>query len=180
MSEPTFIKSSEPFKVAMPEGSTVARSQKAKVGDDVRRVLADDEFVNVEDTHSDNVQSGASGGIKKDRFVHGDSSISQNSARLQSSGGLKNNVQSGASGGLKNSSFVTGAGASSSRSQTQTSKLNSPEAQAAALAADSKEEERLAMLEMNFPARIVHLKIENDTIREQLNELNAQIKPGRK
>ena len=168
MSEPTFIKSSEPFKVAMPEGSTVARSQKAKVGDDVRRVLADDEFVNVEDTHSDNVQSGASGGIRKDRFVNGDSSISQNSARLQSSGGLKN------------SSFVTGAGASSSRSQTQTSKLNSPEAQAAALAADSKEEERLAMLEMNFPARIVHLKIENDTIREQLNELNAQIKPGRK
>ena len=168
MSEPTFIKSSEPFKVAMPEGSTVARSQKAKVGDDVRRVLADDEFVNVEDTHLDNVQSGASGGIKKDRFVHGDSSISQNSARLQSSGGLKN------------SSFVTGARASSSRSQTQTSKLNSPEAQAAALAADSKEEERLAMLEMNFPARIVHLKIENDTIREQLNELNAQIKPGRK
>jgi hypothetical protein len=168
MSEPTFIKSSEPFKVAMPEGSTVARSQKAKVGDDVRRVLADDEFVNVEDTHSDNVQSGASGGIKKDRFVHGDSSISQNSARLQSSGGLKN------------SSFVSGSGASSSRSQTQTSKLNSPEAQAAALAADSKEEERLAMLEMNFPARIVHLKIENDTIREQLNELNAQIKPGRK
>jgi hypothetical protein len=143
MSEPTFIKSSEPFKVAMPEGSTVARSQKAKVGDDVRRVLADDEFVNVEDTHLDNVQSGASGG-------------------------------------LKNSSFVTGARASSSRSQTQTSKLNSPEAQAAALAADSKEEERLAMLEMNFPARIVHLKIENDTIREQLNELNAQIKPGRK
>ena len=168
MSEPTFIKSSEPFKVAMPEGSTVARSQKAKVGDDVRRVLADDEFVNVEDTHLDNVQSGASGGIKKDRFVHGDSSISQNSARLQSSGGLKN------------SSFVSGSGASSSRSQTQTSKLNSPEAQAAALAADSKEEERLAMLEMNFPARIVHLKIENDTIREQLNELNAQIKPGRK
>ena len=168
MSDPTFIKSSEPFKVAMPEGSTVARSQKAKVGDDVRRVLADDEFVNVEDTHSDNVQSGASGGIKKDRFVHGDSSISQNSARLQSSGGLKN------------SSFVSGSGASSSRSQTQTSKLNSPEAQAAALAADSKEEERLAMLEMNFPARIVHLKIENDTIREQLNELNAQIKPGRK
>jgi hypothetical protein len=168
MSEPTFIKSSEPFKVAMPEVSTVARSQKAKVGDDVRRVLADDEFVNVEDTHSDNVQSGASGGIKKDRFVHGDSSISQNSARLQSSGGLKN------------SSFVSGSGASSSRSQTQTSKLNSPEAQAAALAADSKEEERLAMLEMNFPARIVHLKIENDTIREQLNELNAQIKPGRK
>ena len=36
------------------------------------------------------------------------------------------------------------------------------------------------MAEMNFPARIVHLKIENDTIREQLNELNAQIKPGRK
>jgi hypothetical protein len=152
----------------MPEGSTVARSQKAKVGDDVRRVLADDEFVNVEDTHSDNVQSGASGGIKKDRFVHGDSSISQNSARLQSSGGLKN------------SSFVSGSGGSSSRSQDQTNKLNSPEAQAAALAADSKEEERLAMLEMNFPARIVHLKIENDTIREQLNELNAQIKPGRK
>jgi hypothetical protein len=152
----------------MPEGSTVARSQKAKVGDDVRRVLADDEFVNVEDTHSDNVKSGASGGIRKDRFVNGDSSISQNSARLQSSGGLKN------------SSFVSGSGGSSSRSQDQTNKLNSPEAQAAALAADSKEEERLAMLEMNFPARIVHLKIENDTIREQLNELNAQIKPGRK
>lgn len=168
MSEPAFIPSNAPFKVTMPEGSTVARSQKAKVGDDVRRVLADDEFVNVEDNHSDNVKSGASGGIKKDRFVNGDSSISQNSARLQNSGGLKN------------SSFVSGSGASSSRSQTQTSKLNSPEAQAAALAADSKEEERLAMLEMNFPARIVHLKIENDTIREQLNELNAQIKPGRK
>ncbi|MEI6661478.1 MAG: hypothetical protein WCL01_05100 [Comamonadaceae bacterium] len=143
MSEPTFIPSSEPFKVSMPEGSTVARSQSANVGDDVRRVLADDEFVNVEDTHSDNVKSGESGG-------------------------------------LKNSSFVTGTGASSSRSQTQTNKLNSPQAQAAALAADSKEEERLAMLEMNFPARIVHLKIENDTIREQLNELNTQIKPGRK
>ena len=168
MSDPTFIKSSEPFKVTMPEGSTVARSQKAKVGDDVRRVLADDEFVNVEDTHSDNVKSGASGGIRKDKFANGDRSISQNSARLQNSGGLKN------------SSFVSGSGGSSSRSQTQTSKLNSPEAQAAALAADSKEEERLAMLEMNFPARIVHLKIENDTIREQLNELNAQIKPGRK
>ncbi len=168
MSDPAFIPSNAPFKVTMPEGSTVARSQKAKVGDDVRRVLADDEFVNVEDTHSHNLKSGENGGIKKDRFVNGDRSISQNSARLQNSGGLKN------------SSFVSGSGASSSRSQTQTSKLNSPEAQAAALAADSIEEERLAMLEMNFPARIVHLKIENDTIREQLNELNAQMKPGRK
>ena len=168
MSEPTFIKSSEPFKVAMPEGSTVARSQKAKVGDDVRRVLADDEFVNVDDTRSDHMESDGSGGVRKDKFANGDTSISQNTARLQNSGGLNN------------SSFVSGTGASSSRAQTQTNKLNSPEAQAAALAADSKEEERLAMLEMNFPARIVHLKIENDTIREQLNELNSQIKPGRK
>lgn len=168
MNKPTFIPSREPFKVTMPDGSTVARSQTAKVGDDVRRVLADDEFVNVEDSRSDQTKSDASGGIKKDRFAQGGASISQNTARLQNSGGLKN------------SSFVKGAGASSSGSQTQTSKLNTPEAQAAALAADSKEEERLAMLEMNFPARIVHLKIENDAIREQLNALNTQIKPGRK
>ena len=103
MTEPAFIKSNEPFKVTMPEGSTVARSQKAKVGDDVRRVLADDEFVNVEDTHSDQMESGASGGIKKDKFANGDRSISQNSARLQNSGGLKN------------SSFVSARGAASWR-----------------------------------------------------------------
>ena len=165
MSEPAFIPSSEPFKVTMPEGSTVARSQSAKVGDDVRRVLADDDFLNVEDTHSDHMGNEANGGIRKDKFANADKSISQNTARLQNSGGLNN------------SSFVSGTGASSGSAKNQSSKLNSPEAQAAALAADSKEEERLAMLEMNFPARIVHLKIENDSIREQLNDLNAQMKP---
>lgn len=144
MSEPAFIKSSEPFKVAMPEGSTVARSQTAKVGNDVRRVLADDEFVNVE--------------------VH----VDENTVLLQSGGGRKS---------------VDFASTKSPAPGTQTTplaKTNPAAAQAAALAADAKEEERLAMAEMNFPARIVHLKIENDAIRKQLNALDTQIKPGRK
>ena len=141
MSEPAFIKSSEPFKVAMPEGSTVARSQTAKVGNDVRRVLADDEFVNAE--------------------VH----VDENTVLLQSGGGRKSVAFASANNPALASKAATLA------------KTNPAAAQAAALAADAKDEERLAMLEMNFPARIVHLKIENDAIRKQLNELNAQMKP---
>ena len=139
MSEPTFIPSSEPFKVSMPEGSTVARSQSANVGDDVRRVLADDEFVNVE------------------------VNVDEHSVMLQSSGGVKDANLAKLRNGVGNAS--------------KKPLFAKPSPQAAALAADSKEEERLALLEMNFPARIVHLKIENDSIREQLNELNAQMKP---
>jgi hypothetical protein len=141
MSEPAFIPSSEPFKVTMPEGSTVARSQSAKVGDDVRRVLADDEFVNVE--------------------VH----IDENTVLLQGSGGLKSVA------------FASAKSVSPDKKSASIAQVNPALAQVAALAADSKEEERLAMLEMNFPARVVHLKIENDAIRKQLNELNAQMKP---
>lgn len=144
MSEPAFIKSSEPFKVAMPEGSTVARSQTAKVGNDVRRVLADDEFVNAE--------------------VH----IDENTVLLQSGGGRKS------------VDFASTKSLSPASKAATLAKTNPALAQAAALAADAKEEERLAMAEMNFPARIVHLKIENDAIREQLNALDTQIKPGRK
>ena len=142
MSEPAFIPSSEPFKVSMPEGSTVARSQSANVGDDVRRVLADDEFVNVE------------------------VNVEEHSLLLQSSGGVKvaNLAKLGSDVGNASKKPL----------------FTKPSPQVAALAADSKEEERLAILEMNFPARVVHLKIENDAIREQLNELIAQIKPGRK
>jgi hypothetical protein len=141
MSEPTFIPSSEPFKVSMPEGSTVARSQSANVGDDVRRVLADDEFVNVEDN------------------------VEEHSLRLQSSGGVK----------VANLAKL-GSGVGNASKKPLFTK-SSP--QVAASTADSKEEERLALLEMDFPARVVHLKIENDTVRKQINELNAQIKPGR-
>jgi hypothetical protein len=144
MSEPAFIKSSEPFKVAMPEGSTVARSQTAKVGNDVRRVLADDEFVNAE--------------------VH----VDENSVLLQSGRGRKSVA------------FASTNTLSPATASAPLAKTNPAAAQAAALAADAKEEERLAMAEMNFPARIVHLKIENDAIREQLNALDTQIKPRRK
>lgn len=141
MSEPTFIPSSEPFKVTMPDGSTVARSQKAKVGDDVRRVLADDEFVNVE--------------------VH----IDENTVLLQIGGGRTKSATLGS------------AQLTSKAIKPAIAKIGVAVTQVAALAADSIEEERLAMLEMNFPARVVHLKIENDAIRKQLNELNAQMKP---
>ncbi len=141
MSEPTFIPSSEPFKVTMPEGSTVARSQTAQVGNDVRRVLADDEFVNVE--------------------VH----VDENTVLLQSGGGRKS------------VGFARKKDSSLANPSARLTKTNDALAQVAALAADSKEEDRLAILEMNFPARVVHLKIENDAIRKQLNELNAQMKP---
>jgi len=147
MSDPEFFPSHAPHKVEMPEGSNVAKSKSAHVGTDIRRV-AKDEHIEGEELE-----------------VHPDNTI-----LLQ-----------------------TGAGAASNivkippqeKKELKTVAINAAPAQGAASAAAGKgsiagsdipEFETEEMVEMDFPARVIQLKIENDTVREQLKALDALLK----
>ncbi len=146
MSEPEFFPSHAPHKVEMPEGSNVAKSKSAQVGTDIRRV-AKDEHLEGEDLE-----------------IHPDNTI-----LLQSSAGAASNI-------VKLPS--------QEKKELKTVEIKSPKdpanatTSAAAANAPSNaiaEFETEEMVEMDFPARVIRLKIENDQIREQLKALDSLI-----
>jgi len=146
MSEPEFFPSHAPHKVEMPEGSNVAKSKSAHVGTDIRRVDTSEQIEGEElEIHPDNMI-----------LLDTDAGAASNIVKLPSQ--EKKALKTAA---IK----ATGVPA---RAQTGA-------AQASASIDGIEEFETEEMVEMDFPARVIQLKIENDQIREQLKALDALI-----
>jgi len=148
MSDPEFFPSHAPHKVEMPEGSNVAKSKSAHVGSDIRRVAKDETIADEELTVA-----------------------AENIITLESSAAAINIVKLPPQDAKK--------------LKTVAIKTAGPSAKAGAqLDADSGKDgleaefETEEMVEMDFPARVIQLKIENDTIREELKALDALMKNG--
>jgi len=148
MSEPEFFPSHAPHKVEMPEGSNVAKSKSAQVGTDIRRVAKDENIAEEELEIA-----------------------LENTIRLQSDAAASNIVKLAPQEKkeLKTLAFKTAAPAVKAGTASGTSD------QAAELEAEFETEE---MVELDFPARVIQLKIENDAIRVQLKALDALMKGG--
>ena len=148
MSEPEFFPTHAPHKVEMPEGSNVAKSKSAHVGTDIRRV-AKDENIAEEDLEI----------------------APENTILLQGAGAAASNIVKlppQEKKALKTVAIKTAA----------TAKASAPSAGSAQDAELEAEFETEEMVEMDFPARVIQLKIENDAIREQLKALDALMKGG--
>jgi hypothetical protein len=146
MSEPEFFPSHAPHKVEMPEGSNVAKSKSAQVGTDIRRV----------DTH-EQIEG-------EDLEVHPDNTI-----LLQSSASAASNIVKLPPQQKKDLKTVAIA------SSKDAAKAITSDAAAIALGNAIAEFETEEMVEMDFPARVIQLKIENDKIREELKALDSLI-----
>ena len=149
MSEPEFFPSHAPHHVEMPEGSNVAKSKSAHVGSDIRRVAKDE---TIADEHLEVAP--------------------ENTIRLQSASAAASNIvklPQQEKKALKtvaiNLAEATAKAANASGASPQDSELE----------AEFETEE---MVEMDFPARVIQLKIENDAIREELKALDALMKGG--
>ena len=149
MSEPEFFPSHAPHKVEMPEGSNVAKSKSAQVGTDIRRVDTRETIVEEE------AQKLAADNIVDPKIAGPTSNI------------VKLPPQTGKA--LKTVAIKT------ARSAAKASDRSSAGAWEAGLEAEFETEE---MVEMDFPARVIQLKIENDAIRVQLKALDALMKGG--
>lgn len=146
MSDPEFFPSHAPHHVEMPEGSNVAKSKSAHVGTDIRRVDTREQIEG------------------EDLEVHPDNTI-----LLQSSAGAASNIVKLPPQEKKDLKTVA---------------ITSPKDAARAITSDPAaiasgdaiaEFETEEMVEMDFPARVIQLKIENDKIREELKALDSLI-----
>jgi hypothetical protein len=146
MSEPEFFPSHAPHTVEMPEGSNVAKSKSAQVGTDIRRVDKHEQIEGEDlDIHPDNMI-----------LLETGAGAASNIVKLppQEKKALKTVA-------IKAAGEPAGARTSAAEAT----------AQAQAFAEFETEE----MVEMDFPARVIQLKIENDQVREQLKALDSLI-----
>ena len=149
MSEPEFFPSHAPHKVEMPEGSNVAKSKSAHVGTDIRRVDTRETIVEEE------AQKLATDNIVDPKIAGPTSNIVKLPPQEKKA--------------LKTVAIKT------AQSAAQASAQSNAGAWEAGLEAEFETEE---MVEMDFPARVIQLKIENDAIRVQLKALDALMKGG--
>jgi hypothetical protein len=171
-SEPLIIKSNQPHSVTMPEGTNVAVGKKGEEGTPaVRKVLADpDEHVvehlvmdggvsksidqnvsvNAQDPNYKGYQSAAE---MPDRFVSNEKSAdipppSRKSVDITKLDSI-----------LKPQEKAVGADTNESKAVTQEE------------AAGNSKSDHAAQPEMDFPARVINIKIENDQLRARLDNL---------
>ncbi len=149
MSEPEFFPSHAPHHVEMPEGSNVAKSKSAHVGTDIRRVAKDENIA------------------EEDLDIAPENTILLQSASIAANNIVKLPPQEKTV--LKTVAIKSAAPAANANNAVG----------ASALADDVEAEfETEEMVEMDFPARVIQLKIENDAIRVQLKALDALMKGG--
>ncbi len=171
-SEPLIIKTNQPHSVTMPEGTNVAVGKKGEEGTPaVRKVLADpdahvvehlvmdggvsksiDQNVSV-DAHDPNYKGYQSAAEMPDRFVSNEKSAdipppSRKSVDITKLDSI-----------LKPQEKAVGADTIESR------------AAANAVAAENSKPVYAAEPEMDFPARVINIKIENDQLRARLDKL---------
>ena len=149
MSEPEFFPTHAPHKVEMPEGSNVAKSKSAQVGTDIRRFAKDETMV------------------EEDLEIAPENTILLQNASATASNIVKLPPQQKKE--LKTVAIKTGAAADTASTQAD---ANSDQG---LLEAEFETEE---MVEMDFPARVIQLKIENDAIREELKALDTLMNGG--
>lgn len=149
MSEPEFFPSHAPHHVEMPEGSNVAKSKSAHVGTDIRRVAKDENIVEEELVIAP-----------------------ENTILLQSPSAPASNIVKLPPQEKKELKTVT------IKSATPTVTAGADTQTASKTVQEEAEFETEEMVEMDFPARVIQLKIENDTIREQLKALDTLMKGG--
>ena len=152
MNEAQFIPSSKPHSVEMPEGSRVAKSKSAHTGDDIRR-NEHDEHAPVEVIE-----------------------VSPNMVLLKNTGGAstENRVKLPDNTATE---LANRRGAARPSAKTSATAANG----GTALGASAKGEDKsnrytIEMQEMNFPARVIQLHIENENVREQLKALESLMK----
>jgi hypothetical protein len=148
MSEPEFFPSHAPHHVEMPEGSNVAKSKSAQVGNDIRRVAKDETIADEE------LKIAA-----ENMIAVKDAAAVSNIVKLPPKGTKELKTI-----GIKTSEPDAKAGTALGLSSDED-----------VLEAEFETEE---MVEMDFPARVIQLKIENDAIREELKALDALMKGG--
>ncbi|MEI6618191.1 MAG: hypothetical protein WCO17_03660 [Betaproteobacteria bacterium] len=148
MSEPEFFPSHAPHHVEMPEGSNVARSPSAHVGTDIRRVQRDEDEVDEEIT----LQA-------HEVLVQAKDTTINNVVKLPPQTPKE----------LKTATIGTASEAAKAASGNAAGSGTSAQA-------DEEEFETEEAVEMDFPARVIQLKIENDVVRTQLQALDAMMK----
>ena len=171
-SEPLIIKSNQPHSVTMPEGTNVAVGKKGEEGTPaVRKVLADPDAhvvehlvmdggvsktidqnvsVNAQDPNYKGYQSAAE---MPDRFVSNEKSADIPPPTRKSVDITKLDSI------LKPQDKAVGADANESKAVTNE------------VAADISKPVYAAESEMDFPARVINIKIENDQLRARLDKL---------
>ena len=149
MSEPEFFSSHAPHVVEMPEGSNVAKSKSAHVGTDIRRVAKDETLVD----------EALEIALENTILLQNASATASNIVKLPPQQKKE----------LKTVAIKTAAAA-----DTASTPADAGDDQGY-LEAEFETEE---MVEMDFPARVIQLKIENDAIREELKALDALINGG--
>ena len=149
MKEPEFFPSHAPHVVEMPEGSNVAKSKSAQVGTDIRRVEKGETIADEELK------------IAPDNIV-----------RLENAAAAASNIVKLPPQQKKELKTVAIASAEEdAKAGTQADTGDD----LGYLEAEFETEE---MVEMDFPARVIQLKIENDAMREELKALDALINGG--
>ena len=185
--ESMIIKSDRPHSVSMPEGTNVAVGKKGEAGAPaVRKVMADNENNVVENIVMDGGVSQSSD-PRKDVMAKGE----VNKGYQSKEGGAENfkGYQSAVDAPDRFASEakdapIPPAGKKSidltqldSILRTKASPVgadtvsNEPEIQSAMAASQTKSASSEPMPEMNFPARVIKVKIENDQVRERLEKL---------
>ena len=185
--EPMIIKSDRPHSVSMPEGTNVAVGKKGEAGSPaVRKVMADNENNVVENIVMDGGVSQSSD-PRKDVMAKGE----VNKGYQSKEEGAENfkGYQSAADAPDRFASQakdapIPPAGKKSidltqldSILRTKASPVgadtvsNEPEIQSAMAASQTESASSEPMPEMNFPARVIKVKIENDQVRERLQKL---------
>ncbi len=149
MSEPEFFPSHAPHHVEMPEGSNVAKSKSAHVGTDIRRVAKDENIA------------------EEELEIAPENTVLLQRPSAPASNIIK--VPPAEKKELKTVAIAPSVAAGSSAASANAAAQPVPQ---------EAEFETEEMVEMDFPARVIQLKIENDTIREQLKALDALMKGG--
>jgi hypothetical protein len=144
MSEPQFIPSSIPHSVEMPEGSHVAKSKSGQAGTEVRRT-EQDHFAQDQEIEVEAHQV----------LMATTAAASENKVKLPP----RDNIER-ASKPLQPSS------PSGSAARKKTTPADNGEG-------NERPVYETEMPEMNFPARLIHLKLENDAVRAQLESLQS-------
>jgi hypothetical protein len=185
--EPMIIKSDRPHSVSMPEGTNVAVGKKGEAGSPaVRKVMADNENNVVENIVMDGGVSQSSD-PRKDVMAKGEVNKgyqskeegAENFKGYQSAVDAPDRFASQAK-----DAPIPPAGKKSidltqldSILRTKASPVgadtvsNEPEIQSAMAASQTESASSEPMPEMNFPARVIKVKIENDQVRERLQKL---------
>jgi hypothetical protein len=170
--EPLIIKSDRAHTVSMPEGTNNAVGKKGEVGEpSIRKVVADPEDTVVENIVMD-------GGVSKspdrpaDVIATGDIFKGYQSAADAPDRFVDSAKEAAIPPSLRNSIDITKLETHLSAPDTSTT-VDAVETEAA-LAERLKKEKAAkyaAQPEMNFPARVINLKIQNDKLRTRLESL---------